>query len=140
MATVWFANLPVKRKILLVVGSFSAILLFMLALAVLDVRAAQARTEAMYRDDLMAVGALTQARTGLDEFAGQTRGVAAATVEQARAGADVARQVDAGSQEAAAVAAAVDQMSLANQEVARTASELTRLADSLRRQVAQFRT
>jgi methyl-accepting chemotaxis protein len=77
-------------------------------------------------------------RAGLDEFAGKTRQVAAATVEQARAGSDVARQVEAGAQEAGAVASAIGQMSLANQEVSRTAADLTRLADGLQAQVAGF--
>jgi len=59
-------------------------------------------------------------------------------VEQARAGSDVARQVEASTQEAFTVAQAVGQMSLANQEVVRTAVELTRLAEGLQRQVAHF--
>jgi methyl-accepting chemotaxis protein len=85
------------------------------------------------------VGTLEAIRTGLDEFADQTRRVATATVEQARAGADVARQVEAGSQEAATVAAAIAQMTVANQEVARTAADLTRLSEALQLQVARFR-
>jgi len=85
-----------------------------------------------------AVATLAAIRTSLDEFADQTRRVATATVEQARAGADVARQVEAGSQEAGTVATAVGQMSTANQEVARTANDLTRLAEGLHRQVAHF--
>jgi methyl-accepting chemotaxis protein len=84
------------------------------------------------------VATLEEIRTRLDQFASKTRQVAAATVEQARAGTDVARQVEAGSQEAATVATAIAQMSLANQEVARTATELTRLADGLQHQVAGF--
>jgi methyl-accepting chemotaxis protein len=84
------------------------------------------------------VATLEAIRAGLDEFAGQTRRVATATVEQARAGADVARQVEASSQEAFTVAAAIGQMTVANQEVARTASDLTRLSEDLQRQVAHF--
>jgi methyl-accepting chemotaxis protein len=77
-------------------------------------------------------------RATLDGFAGQTRRVAAATVEQAGAGAEVARQVENGSEEARAVAQAVGQLSTANQEVARTAADLTRLAEGLRVQLAHF--
>jgi len=84
------------------------------------------------------VGTLEAIRTGLDEFAGQTRRVAAATEEQARAGADVARQVEASSQEAINVAQAISEMSVANQEVARTAMELTRLSEVLQQQVTGF--
>ena len=86
-----------------------------------------------------AVATLEAIRDSLAEFAGETRRVAAATVEQAHAGADVARQVEAGSEEARTVASAVGQMSVANQEVARTASDLTRLSEGLHRQVAHFR-
>jgi len=84
------------------------------------------------------VATLEAIQAGLDQFASQTRRVAAATVEQARAGADVARQVEAGSLEAATVAAAIAQMTVANQEVARTASDLTRLSETLQGQVARF--
>ena len=84
------------------------------------------------------VTTLEAIRAGLDAFANETRRVAQATVEQARAGSDVARQVEASTQEAHTVAQAVGQMSLANQEVVRTALELTRLAEGLQRQVAHF--
>jgi methyl-accepting chemotaxis protein len=84
------------------------------------------------------VGTLEAIRTGLDEFAGQTRRVASATEEQARAGADVAKQVEKSSQEAINVAHAIAEMSVANQEVARTAMELTRLSEGLQLQVAGF--
>jgi len=85
------------------------------------------------------VGTLEAIRTGLDEFADQTRRVASATEEQARAGTDVARQVETSSQEAINVAHAIAEMSVANQEVARTAMELTRLSEGLQQQVAGFR-
>jgi len=85
------------------------------------------------------VSTLEAIRVGLDEFAGQTRRVATATVEQARAGADVAQQVEASSQAAIAVATAIGQMAVANQEVARTASDLTRLSEGLQNQVARFK-
>ena len=84
------------------------------------------------------VGTLEAIRTGLDEFAGQTRRVATATEEQARAGADVARQVETSAQEAINVAHAIAEMSVANQEVARTAMELTRLSEGLQLQVSGF--
>jgi len=84
------------------------------------------------------VATLEAIREGLEAFADQTRRVAAATVEQARAGADVARQVEAGSQSAGAVASAMAQMAMANQEVARTALDLTRLSEGLQGQVARF--
>ena len=77
-------------------------------------------------------------RASLDEFANKTRQVAAATVEQAQAGADVARQVEAGSQEAIQVAATIAQMSTANQEVAGTAANLTRLSEGVRVQLDHF--
>jgi methyl-accepting chemotaxis protein len=84
------------------------------------------------------VATLGGIRSRLDGFSGQTRRVAAATVEQAGAGAEVARQVENGSEEARAVAQAVGQLSSANQEVARTAADLTRLAEGLRVQLARF--
>ena len=84
------------------------------------------------------VDTLKAIRSGLDQFASQTRRVAAATVEQARAGADVARQVETSSLEAVTVAQAIAQMSVANQEVARTAMDLTRLSEGLQQQVARF--
>ena len=87
---------------------------------------------------ITSVDTLQAIRTGLDEFAGQTRRVASATVEQARAGADVARQVEASSQEAFTVATAIAQMTVANQEVARTATDLTRLSEGLQQQVSRF--
>jgi methyl-accepting chemotaxis protein len=84
------------------------------------------------------VETLQAIRTGLDEFVDQTRRVAGATVEQASAGADVARQVEASTQEAITVANAIAQMSVANQEVARTAMDLTQLSEALQAQVGRF--
>jgi methyl-accepting chemotaxis protein len=84
------------------------------------------------------VATLEAIRGGLDQFAHQTRLVASASEEQARAGADVARQVETGSQSATNVATAIGQMALANQEVARTAMDLTRLSEALQNQVAHF--
>ncbi|WP_306602189.1 methyl-accepting chemotaxis protein [Geothrix sp. 21YS21S-2] len=84
------------------------------------------------------VETLEAIRRTLSDFADQTRSVAAATVEQATAGADVSRQVDASSQQAIAVASAVTQMSASNAEVARTAQELTRLSEDLQSKVRHF--
>jgi len=84
------------------------------------------------------IGTLEAIRAGLDDFASQTRRVASATVEQARAGADVANQVEASSLEAVTVASAIAEMSVANQEVARTAMDLTRLSEGLQQKVARF--
>jgi len=65
MFNFWFRNLPVKRKIAMVVGFFSAILLVMLGLSIRDVRGAQLRTEAIYRNNLLPTGDLTLVRTSL---------------------------------------------------------------------------
>ncbi|WP_306590216.1 methyl-accepting chemotaxis protein [Geothrix sp. 21YS21S-4] len=86
-----------------------------------------------------AVLSLHAIRHSLGAFADQTRSVAAATVEQAKAGADVARQVDASSRDACAVASAAIQMSSSTAEVAGTAQELTRLSEALQVQVRRFR-
>ncbi len=85
------------------------------------------------------VETLEAIRKTLADFAGQTRTVAAATVEQASAGADVSRQVDTSSQQAIAVASAVTQMSASNSEVARTAQELTKLSEDLQSKVRHFK-
>jgi len=63
MSRTWFRNLSVKWKIVLVAGFFSAFLITMLVMVVLDGRAAQQRTEAMYRNNLLATGDLMQVRT-----------------------------------------------------------------------------
>jgi methyl-accepting chemotaxis protein len=84
------------------------------------------------------IGTLEAIRAGLDDFSSQTRRVASATVEQARAGSDVSSQVEASAMEAVTVAQAIAQMSVANQEVARTAMDLTRLSEDLRRKVELF--
>jgi len=63
MSRTWFRNLSVKWKIVLVAGVFSAFLVTMLVMVVLDGRAAQQRTEAMYRNNLLATGDLMQVRT-----------------------------------------------------------------------------
>ena len=85
------------------------------------------------------VETLEAIRRTLSDFADQTRTVASATVEQATAGADVSKQVDASSHQAIAVASAVTQMSASNSEVARTAQELTRLSEELQAKVRHFK-
>jgi methyl-accepting chemotaxis protein len=60
-----FRDLPVGRKIGLVVGFLSLVLLVMLALAIRDVGAAQGRTVAMYEQQLLPTGDLTVVRTSL---------------------------------------------------------------------------
>jgi len=64
--------------------------------------------------------------------------VTAATQEQSRAGAEVARRVEQNVQETAATAAAATQISTTTQEISRTAAELARVADNLRAQVERF--
>ena len=83
-------------------------------------------------------GNLGGIRSGLEGFAGQTRRVATATVEQARTSSEVARQVEDRSEDARSVALAVGELSSANQEVARTAHDLTRLAEDLRVKLGRF--
>ena len=64
MLAQWFRNLPVKRKMALLAGFFSLVLIAMLTLAVRDARDAQGRTEAMYDQDLLPTGDLTMVRNG----------------------------------------------------------------------------
>ena len=65
MLSNWFRNLPVKRKIMLVVGYFSLVLLAILFLAIKNVRACQQRTEAMYHQNLQSAADLTMVRTSM---------------------------------------------------------------------------
>nr|WP_320131852.1 methyl-accepting chemotaxis protein [uncultured Holophaga sp.] len=82
---------------------------------------------------------LKNIRTSLDEFSGHVRSMAAAAMEQASAGSEVARQVETSAHESATVASAIIQMSASTGEVARTASELHQLSERLQDQVRQFR-
>jgi len=82
---------------------------------------------------------LKQIRSSLEQFAVQTRQVTSATVEQSRAGAEVARRVEQSVQETAATAAATAQMSSTTQEISRTASELAKVADNLQSLVQRFK-
>nr|WP_320133342.1 methyl-accepting chemotaxis protein [uncultured Holophaga sp.] len=85
------------------------------------------------------VQVLKQIRMVLDDFATSTRQAAASTSEQATAGGEVARQVEASAQEAQSIASAVTQMSATTGEVARTSSDLHRLAEGLLVQIANFK-
>nr|WP_320133341.1 methyl-accepting chemotaxis protein [uncultured Holophaga sp.] len=82
---------------------------------------------------------LQQIRTVLDDFASSTRQAAAATSEQTTAGGEVARQVETSAQEAQSIASAVTQMSATTGEVARTSSDLHRLAEALLVQIGNFK-
>jgi len=81
---------------------------------------------------------LKQIRASLEQFATQTRQVTMATVEQSKAGAEVARRVDQSVQEAIATASATAQMSATTNEIARTASDLARVAEKLQGLVQKF--
>ncbi|MBP1627255.1 MAG: chemotaxis protein [Holophagaceae bacterium] len=82
---------------------------------------------------------LKQIRSVLDEFAASTRQAAAATAEQANAGGEVAQQVEGSAQEAITIASAITEMSATTQEVAKTSTELHRLAEGLQLQIAAFK-
>jgi len=85
------------------------------------------------------VDLLKQIRSSLEQFAVQTRQVTSATVEQSRAGAEVARRVEQNVQETAATAAATAQMSSTTHEISRTAAELAKVADNLQSLVQRFK-
>jgi methyl-accepting chemotaxis protein len=85
------------------------------------------------------VGVLAKIKSSLDQFAVQTRESVAAAREQSRAGAEVARQVEASVGEATSVASASAEMSSTTNEVARTATELAALASELQAQVKMFK-
>jgi len=85
------------------------------------------------------VGLLERIKKSLDQFAVQTRESVAATKEQSKAGADVARQVEASVSESAAVASATSQMSATTSEVAHTATDLSSLAAELQSRIRHFK-
>ena len=74
---------------------------------------------------------LNKIKVSLDQFAVQTRESVASTSEQAKAGEDVAHQVEVSVGESATVASATSQMSATTSEVAKTATELAHLAFGL---------
>ncbi len=82
---------------------------------------------------------LKQIRASLEQFASQTRQVTVATVEQSRAGAEVARLVEQGVQESTATASATAQMSATTTEIARTASDLARVGEKLQGMIQRFK-
>ena len=82
---------------------------------------------------------LQKIKTSLDQFAVQTRESVASTAEQAKAGEDVAHQVESSVGESATVASATSQMSATTSEVARTATELASLASGLQIQIRRFK-
>ena len=85
------------------------------------------------------VDLLKQIRSSLEQFAVQTRQVTSASVEQSRAGAEVARRVEQNVQETAATAAATAQMSSTTHEISRTAADLAKVADNLQSLVQRFK-
>jgi len=85
------------------------------------------------------VGLLQQIKTSLDQFAVRTRASVAAGEEQARAGADVAKQVESTVSESASTASAANQMAATTSEIARTATELASLAADLQAEVRKFK-
>ena len=87
----------------------------------------------------LTVDLLKQIRTSLEQFAAQTRQVTVATMEQSRAGSEVARSVERHVQEATATASATSQMSATTTEIARTVSDLTKVADKLKSLAQRFR-
>ena len=84
------------------------------------------------------VGLLEQIRSSIDQFAAQARQVTVATLEQNKAGAEVARRLELGVQEAATTAAATSQMSATTNEISRTAGDLAKVADNLQSLVRRF--
>jgi methyl-accepting chemotaxis protein len=82
---------------------------------------------------------LKQVRASLEQFAAQTRQVGVATMEQSRAGAEVARRVEQNVQEATATASATAQMSATTNEIARTICDLAQVADRLQTLAHQFK-
>jgi methyl-accepting chemotaxis protein len=82
---------------------------------------------------------LKQIRASLEQFATQTRQVSVATMEQSRAGGEVARRVEQNVQEATATASATAQMSATTNEIVRTVSDLAQVAEKLQALALQFR-
>ncbi len=82
---------------------------------------------------------LRQIRESLDLFAVQTRQVSVATLEQSRAGSEVARRVEQNVQQATATASATAQMSATTSEIARTVSDLAQVAERLQGLAQKFK-
>ncbi|WP_005037904.1 methyl-accepting chemotaxis protein [Holophaga foetida] len=63
MVSTWFRDLAVRRKIAMVIGVLSLVMVVVLAFALREVYAAKQRAEAMYHQDLISTGDLTTVRT-----------------------------------------------------------------------------
>ncbi|NTV73015.1 MAG: methyl-accepting chemotaxis protein [Holophaga sp.] len=87
----------------------------------------------------MTVELLGHIRVNLEQFAAQSRQVTTATVEQSRAGMEVAKRVEQSVEEAIATASATAQMSATTQEIARTASDLARVGERLNSLAMRFK-
>lgn len=105
----------------------------------LQVQAAQGAVEKGKTTVDTTADLLEQIRSSLEQFAAQTRQVTVATLEQNKAGAEVARRLELSVQEAATSAAATSQMSAATNEISRTAGDLAKVADNLQSMVRRFR-
>jgi methyl-accepting chemotaxis protein len=101
----------------------------------------EARTSVQHGGDLVAttVDLLDKIRVNLDQFAVQTRESVAATKEQSKTGAEVAKQVDSSVNESVAIASGTNEMASTTHEVTRTATELATLASDLQGKIARFR-
>jgi len=83
---------------------------------------------------------LGKIKDNLDQFAVRTRASVTATSEQAKAGTEVAKQVDQSVNEASSIASAATELSSTTEQVARTSEELAKLAADLKNKVAMVRT
>jgi len=86
------------------------------------------------------VQALASIHTDIAPFSSMMREINAATEEQARTSVQVTSQVEASSQQTAHNASAVNQVTSTVEEVARTASDLSVVAERLSALVHHFRT
>ena len=106
-----------------------------IAVFIQDARDAVARGQATVEATVDSLGRI---RASLTTVAESARQISFRTQEQARAGAEVSQFVQRNVLEAADTASAAEQMSSTTGEVARTAGELNRLAESLHGQVVHF--
>jgi len=102
----------------------------------IDARNAVERGEEMVNSTVEILGKIKE---NLDQFAVRTKATVAATVEQSKAGTDVARQVDQSVHEAATIASAATELSSTTTQVAGTSEELAKLAADLKNKVAMVR-
>jgi methyl-accepting chemotaxis protein len=101
----------------------------------------EARDSVQRGGDMVAatVDILDRIHKSLDQFSVQTRESVSATKEQAKTGAEVARQVDSSAGESSAIASATHEMSSTTHEVSRTAHDLASLAHDLQARIHRFR-